>query len=72
MLRKFIGIFADGGLVNILMNMKNFGSEVLQMYDTLADPIKQDIMKGFPTIGSIATSKRVLYLVYSSILFFSQ
>lgn len=58
MLRKFIIILGEGGgLIDVLMGMKNYGRDVLQMYDSLSDKTKQDLLKEFPTIGSIATSK---------------
>uniref|UniRef100_A0A0M3IFG2 Fatty-acid and retinol-binding protein 1 n=1 Tax=Ascaris lumbricoides TaxID=6252 RepID=A0A0M3IFG2_ASCLU len=57
MLRKFIIILGEGGgLIDVLMGMKNYGRDVLQMYDSLSDKTKQDLLKEFPTIGSIATS----------------
>ncbi|VDM28385.1 unnamed protein product [Toxocara canis] len=57
MIRKLIIIIGEGGgLMDILMSMKNFGRDTLRMYDSLSEKTRQDLLKGFPTIGAIATS----------------
>lgn len=57
MIRKFFAAFGEDGLINIAAAMKGLGHEMLTMFDQLSTKTQQDIVKAFPTIASVATSK---------------
>ncbi|VDK49389.1 unnamed protein product [Anisakis simplex] len=57
MIRKLIIMVGESnGIMDILMGMKNFGRDVLKMFDSLSEKTRDELLQGFPTIGAIATS----------------
>ncbi|CAG9539109.1 unnamed protein product [Cercopithifilaria johnstoni] len=63
LLRRFLAIFSQDSLTNILKALKDFGKEIIEMFDGLSKPIQDDIRKAFPTLGTLASNDIVRFIL---------